>query len=99
MLLFQPCRCIDALVQMGVLVPGGDRVAVRRTADFFLTQFQSRLEMQKQEAKSNPEYGDSFKPGATKEERTAKRKAILSSIGAPLPLSAHSLQVEFLAKR
>lgn len=34
------------LLQMGVLVPGGDRTAVKRTADFFLTQFTERLEAQ-----------------------------------------------------
>ena len=33
-------RCIDALVVMGVLVPGGDRTAVRRTAEFFLKNFE-----------------------------------------------------------
>ena len=33
-------RCIDALVTMGVLVPGGDRTAVRRTAEFFLKNFE-----------------------------------------------------------
>ena len=37
-----PDRCIDALVAMGVLVPGGDRVAIRRTAVFFLNSFQVR---------------------------------------------------------
>ena len=36
-----PDRCIDALVAMGVLVEsGGDRIAIRRTADFFLNSFQ-----------------------------------------------------------
>ena len=35
-------RCIDALVTMGVLVPGGDRTAVRRTAEFFLKNFEVR---------------------------------------------------------
>ena len=34
------CRCIDALVKMGVLVANSDRTAVRRTADFFLKNFQ-----------------------------------------------------------
>lgn len=28
---------------MGVLVPGGDRTAVRRTAEFFLKNFEVRL--------------------------------------------------------
>ncbi len=35
-----PDRCIEALISMGVLVPGGDRVAVRRTAVFFLKSFE-----------------------------------------------------------
>lgn len=33
-------RCLDALITMGVLVPTGDRLAVRRTAQFFLNSFQ-----------------------------------------------------------
>lgn len=37
-----PDRCIDALLAMGVLVDGGDRVAIRRTAVFFLNSFQVR---------------------------------------------------------
>jgi len=37
-----PDRCIDALITMGVLVPGGDRMAIRRTAEFFLKNFQVR---------------------------------------------------------
>ena len=45
-----PDRCIDALVVMGVLVPGGDRTAVRRTAQFFLDSFQERLDAQRAEA-------------------------------------------------
>jgi hypothetical protein len=36
-------RCLDALVTMGVLVPTGDKLAVRRTAQFFLNSFQVRL--------------------------------------------------------
>jgi hypothetical protein len=35
-------RCLDALVTMGVLVPTGDKLAVRRTAQFFLNSFQVR---------------------------------------------------------
>ena len=35
-----PDRCIDALITMGVLVPGGDRLSIRRTAEFFLQNFQ-----------------------------------------------------------
>ena len=43
---------------------------------------QERLKAQREEAASNPEYGSSYKPKASKEERTAKRKQILSNIGA-----------------
>lgn len=43
----QTCRSpARPALQMGVLVPGGDRTAVKRTADFFLTQFTERLEAQ-----------------------------------------------------
>ena len=35
-----PDRCIDALITMGVLVPGGDRLSIRRTAEFFLKNFE-----------------------------------------------------------
>jgi hypothetical protein len=40
--LLRRCRCLDALITMGVLVPTGDRLAVRRTAQFFLNSFQVR---------------------------------------------------------
>ena len=117
---------------MGVLVPGGDRTAVRRTAEFFLTSFQARpvpcavglfggcclagkgtevskhgpgwspcraqpiqraeygtcveaqerLATQHAEAAVNPEYGKTFKAQASKDDKKARRKQILSSIGA-----------------
>jgi hypothetical protein len=35
-----PDRCIGALVTMGVLIPGNDMTAVRRTATFFLSNFE-----------------------------------------------------------
>jgi hypothetical protein len=35
-----PDRCIGALVTMGVLIPGNDMTAVRRTAAFFLSNFE-----------------------------------------------------------
>ena len=38
-------KCLDALVTMGVLVPGGDRIALRRTCDFFLKSFEDRLQV------------------------------------------------------
>ena len=37
------CRCIDALIKMGVLVPTSDRQSIRRTAEFFLNSFQVSL--------------------------------------------------------
>ena len=46
---------------------------------------QERLKAQKAEAASNPEYGSTYKPQTSKEDRTAKRKQILSNIGL-LPL-------------
>ncbi|KAK9819782.1 hypothetical protein WJX72_002278 [[Myrmecia] bisecta] len=79
-----PDRCIDALITMGVLVPGSDRTAVRRTAEFFLNSFQERLNAQKEAAARDPGYGNSFKPQATKEDRKAKRKEILANIGEDL---------------
>ena len=75
-------RCLDALVTMGVLIPGNDMTAVRRTAQFFLTNFRERLAQQRAEAAANPQYGDTFKGELSKEEKQAKRKQILSSIGA-----------------
>lgn len=42
---------------------------------------QERLKAQKEEAASNPEYGSTYKPQTSKEDRTAKRKQILSNIG------------------
>merc|ERR1719389_1031444 len=44
--------CIDSLVTMGVLVPGGDMTAVKRTARFFLDSLAERLEAQKKESKA-----------------------------------------------
>lgn len=33
-------KCIEAVMAMGVLVPGGDMMAIRRTGEYFLTQFE-----------------------------------------------------------
>ena len=43
---------------------------------------QERLKQQKEEAQSNPDYDKSFKGQLRKEEKKAKRKQILSNIGA-----------------
>lgn len=51
---------------------------------------QERLKAQKAEAASNPEYGSTYKPQTSKEDRTAKRKQILSNIGM-LSLPGHDV--------
>ena len=49
---------------------------------------QERLKQQKEEAKTNPDYDKSFKGQLSKEEKKAKRKQILSNIGAGALASA-----------
>ncbi len=52
---------------MGVLVPTGDKLAVRRTAQFFLSSFQERLDQQRTErASKGEEYSATFKPQRSK---------------------------------
>ena len=78
-------KCLDALVTMGVLVPTGDLTAVRRTAQFFLDSFQARLaEQRAQREELGAAYSSDFKPQRTKDEKTTRRKQILSSIGEDL---------------
>jgi hypothetical protein len=79
-------KCLDALGQMGVLV-GGDRTSIKRTAEFFLKQFDERLAQQRAEREADPESQKSFKPQRSKEESKAKRKAVI----APLALTGASL--------
>ena len=43
---------------------------------------QERLAQQREEASSNPEYSTTFKDQLTKDEKKARRKAILANIGA-----------------
>lgn len=79
-------KCLDALVTMGVLVPTGDLTAVRRTAQFFLDSFEQRLAEQKAQRAElgNEAYNAEFKPQRSKDEKTTRRKQILSSIGEDL---------------
>ena len=49
---------------------------------------QERLKQQKEEANTNPDYDKSFKGQLSKEEKKAKRKQILSNIGANALASA-----------
>lgn len=73
---------------MGVLIPGNDMTAVRRTAAFFLQNLQERLDVQRAEAAANADYNKTFKGQATKEEKQEKRKQILSNIGEDLLLAS-----------
>lgn len=58
------------------------------------SNLQERLRQQKEEAKSNPDYNKNFKGQLSKEEKTAKRKQILSSIGEllllPIPFAINT---------
>jgi len=90
-------KCLDALVAMGVLVPGGDRTALVRTCDFFLASFQERLAAQRAEAKADPAAAATFKPQRSKEEGKAKRKQILSNIGEDLLVAAADQPFRFPA--
>ncbi|ONM18136.1 Uncharacterized protein sll1770 [Zea mays] len=74
---------LQAMVQMGVLVPTGDMTVVRRTAQFFLNSFQECLIAQRKEREmATAELG--FKKQLTKEEKFEKRKQRLAAIGEDL---------------
>lgn len=78
-----PNKVLDAMVQMGVLVPTGDMTAVRRTAQFFLASFEERLAAQRKERElATAELG--FKKPLSKEERIEKKKQRLAAIGEDL---------------
>ncbi|KAL1215461.1 Protein ACTIVITY OF BC1 COMPLEX KINASE 8 [Cardamine amara subsp. amara] len=80
-----PDKVIEAMVQMGVLVPTGDLTAVRRTALFFLNSFEERLAAQrkeKEELAAAEELG--FKKPLSKEEKQEKKKQRLAAIGEDL---------------
>ncbi|KAI4325891.1 hypothetical protein MLD38_031255 [Melastoma candidum] len=78
-----PDKVLQAMVQMGVLVPTGDLTAVRRTALFFLNSFEERLAAQRREREmATAELG--FKKPLTKEEKIEKKKQRLAAIGEDL---------------
>lgn len=78
-----PNKVLDAMVQMGVLVPTGDMTAVRRTAQFFLANFEERLAAQRKERElATTELG--FKKPLSKEEKVEKKKQRLAAIGEDL---------------
>lgn len=82
----QSDSAVKALMKMGVLVDtGADLTAVKRTADFFLTQFDQRINQQAKAREENKEdYESEFKAPRTKEEKKEVRKRILSNIGEDL---------------
>ncbi|KAJ0096282.1 hypothetical protein Patl1_27475 [Pistacia atlantica] len=76
-------KVLQAMIQMGVLVPTGDMTAVRRTAQFFLNSFEERLAAQRREKEmATAELG--FKKPLSKEEKIQKRKQRLAAIGEDL---------------
>lgn len=76
-------KVLQAMVQMGVLVPTGDMTAVRRTAQFFLNSFEERLAAQRKEREmAAAELG--FKKPLSKEEKIEKKKQRLAAIGEDL---------------
>lgn len=78
-----PNKVLQAMVQMGVLVPTGDMTAVRRTALFFLNSFEERLVAQRKERElATAELG--FKKPLSKEEKIEKKKQRLAAIGEDL---------------
>lgn len=78
-----PDKVLQAMIQMGVLVPTGDMTAVRRTAQFFLNSFEERLAAQRKEREiTTAELG--FKKPLSKEERLMKKKQRLAAIGEDL---------------
>ncbi|KAJ8484903.1 hypothetical protein OPV22_017388 [Ensete ventricosum] len=78
-----PDRVLQAMIQMGVLLPTGDMTAVRRTAQFFLNSFEERLAAQRKAREmASAELG--FKKQLTKEERLEKKKQRLAAIGEDL---------------
>ncbi|XVE86688.1 hypothetical protein DITRI_Ditri18aG0054200 [Diplodiscus trichospermus] len=78
-----PDKVLQAMIQMGVLVPTGDMTAIRRTAQFFLNSFEERLAAQRREReKATTELG--FKKPLTKEEKMEKKKQRLAAIGEDL---------------
>ncbi|KAL5984152.1 Protein ACTIVITY OF BC1 COMPLEX KINASE 8, chloroplastic [Asimina triloba] len=92
---------LQAMIQMGVLVPTGDMTAVRRTAQFFLNSFEERLAAQRREREmAKAELG--FKKPLSKEERIEKKKQRLAAIGkeqGDLKLRVRTLESERAFKR
>ncbi|KAG0610049.1 hypothetical protein M758_7G035000 [Ceratodon purpureus] len=81
-----PDKVLQAMVQMGVLVPSSDLTAVRRTAQFFLNSFEERLAAQRAEKERMEAEAKKlgFKRQLSKEEKAEKKKLRLAAIGEDL---------------
>ncbi|CAM6093474.1 unnamed protein product [Calypogeia fissa] len=83
-----PDKVLQAMVQMGVLVPTGDLTAVRRTAQFFLNSFEDRLAAQRlekeQREKEERDEELGFSKPLTKAEKEEKKRVRLAAIGEDL---------------
>jgi len=81
-----PDKVLQAMVQMGVLVPSSDLTAVRRTAQYFLNTFEERLAAQRAERErmEAEEKKLGFKKQLSKEEKAEKKKMRLAAIGEDL---------------
>mmetsp|Transcript_30175 Transcript_30175/g.64490 ORF Transcript_30175/g.64490 Transcript_30175/m.64490 type:complete len:834 (+) Transcript_30175:278-2779(+) len=90
---------MDGLVAMGVLVPNSsaDMTAIKRTGQFFLDSFKTRLREQREERKRME--ADKSQPVTdyTKEDKKEKRKKILSNIGQDLLVVANDQPFRFPA--
>ncbi|CAD7700793.1 unnamed protein product [Ostreobium quekettii] len=92
-------KCIEAIVAMGVLVPGGDMTAVRRTGKYFLQQFEERLESQRKARQDlGDKYASTYKTPLTKNEQKQVQKKILANIGEDLLITAADQPFRFPAE-
>ncbi len=90
---------MDGLVKMGVLVPNSsaDMTAIKRTGQFFLDSFKTRLREQREERKRMEADRSQTVTDYTKEDKKEKRKKILSNIGQDLLVVANDQPFRFPA--
>uniref|UniRef100_A0A061RFL6 Abc-1-like kinase n=1 Tax=Tetraselmis sp. GSL018 TaxID=582737 RepID=A0A061RFL6_9CHLO len=91
-------RSLQALIMMGILVPGGDPTSLKRTAKFFINSFADRLKSQQAERqKLGSEYDKAYKEQRSKDEQKERRKQILTNIGEDLLLAGQDQPFRFPA--
>lgn len=92
---------IDGLMDMGVIKANSsaDMTAIKRTGAFFLNSFKTRLKEQREERKRAKAAMKVLGPKGqrTKEDKTNKRKQILSNIGQDLLVVANDQPFRFPA--